>query len=295
MAAPSQRPTSTSSLPGVTIEAGKERQALRLKVDHFVGAVMVQPWDEALSRWNEPVCPLVAGLPQAFGEFILWRVTRAATEAHAPIAGRKCQPNLFVVASHTPEQLLEKWWARDRWMYDTRHGIEPVESFIHSKRPIHAWYNSELLCGSGAPAIPGGTALAIASVVTGSAMNGGGGSSSFALGAPTCTDGIDTHLSYADAHSIASAIVVVDLRQMKSATIQQLADYVALVGLADMRLDADPGAAPSILQLFAAHATAPQGLTRWDRALLYSIYNTRQADKQQVQDLESTMVQRIAP
>jgi hypothetical protein len=93
-------------------------------------------------------------------------------DAHAAIAGRKCQPNLFVVASHTPEPLLEKWWARDRWMYDTRHGIEPVESFIHSKRPIRAWYNSDLVCGSGAPAISGGTALAIASVVTGS-MTGG--------------------------------------------------------------------------------------------------------------------------
>jgi hypothetical protein len=290
MAAAPQHPASNGSLPGVTIEAGKERQALRLEVDHFVSAVIVQPWDEALSRWNEPVCPLVAGLPQAFGEFILWRVTRVAMDAHVPIAGRKCHPNLFVVATDAPEQLLDKWWARDRWMYDTRHGIEPVESFIHSKRPIHAWYNSELVCGSGAPAVPGGTALAIASVVT-----GGGGSSTFALGAPTCTDGIDTHLSYADVRSIASAIVVVDLRQMKSATIQQLADYVALVGLADVRMDADPGAAPSILRLFAGHATAPQGLTAWDRALLYSLYNTRQADKQQIPDLESTMIQRIAP
>ena len=289
-AIPPQNPASNASLPGVTIQASKERQALRLKVEHFVGSVIVQPWDEAISRWNEPVCPLVAGLPQAFGEFILWRVTRAAMVARAPIAGQKCQPNFFVVASNAPEQLLEKWWARDRWMYDTRHGIAPVDSFIHSKKPVRAWYNSDLVCGNGAPAVSGGTALAIASVVT-----GGGGSSAFAAGAPTCTDGIDTHLNYADVRSISSAIVVVDLRRMKGATIQQLADYIALVGLADVRLDADPGAAPSILQLFAGHATAPQQLTAWDRALLYSLYNTRQADKQQVSDLESTMIQRIAP
>lgn len=88
---------------------------------------------------------------------------------------------------------------------------------------------------------------------------------------------------------------MVDLRRMKSVTIRQLADYVALVGLADLRVDADPGAARSVLRLFAGHATPPQGLTQWDRALLYSLYNTRQADKLQVQDLESTMVQRIAP
>jgi hypothetical protein len=74
-----------------------------------------------------------------------------------------------------------------------------------------------------------------------------------------------------------------------------LADYVALVGLVDVRLDADPGAAPSILRLFSGNPSAPPGLTPLDQALLYSLYNTRQADKQQVQDMESTMVSRIAP
>lgn len=295
VAVPLQQVATSGRLPGVTIEASKERQALRLKVDGFVSSVIVQPWNEAISRWNEPVCPLVAGLPQAFGEFILRRITQAAMAARAPIAGEKCHPNLFVVASPLPEQLLEKWWARDRWMYDTRHGVEPVRSFIESKRPVRAWYNSALVCGGGAPAVSGGTALAIASVISGGGMMGGGGSSAFGAGAPTCTDGIDTHLSYADVRSIASAIVVVDLSRMKQVTIQQLADYIALLGLADVRADVDPGGAPSILRLFAAHATAPQGLTQWDRALLYSLYNTRQADKRQLQDLESTMLQRIAP
>jgi hypothetical protein len=70
---------------------------------------------------------------------------------------------------------------------------------------------------------------------------------------------------------------------------------VALVGLADVRLDADPLVAPSILQLFAGHATAPPGLTPWDQALLYSLYTTRQTDKEQVENIESSMVRRIAP
>lgn len=290
VAAPLQQAGTRASLPGVTIEASKERQALRLKVDGFVSSVIVQPWDEAISRWNEPVCPLVAGLPQAFGEFILRRITRAAMAAGAPIAGEKCHPNLFVVATPVPEQLLKQWWRRDRWMYDTRHGLEPIRSFIGSKRAVRGWYNRDLMCGDGSPAVSGGTALAIASMIS-----GGGGSATLAAGAPTCTNGVDTHLSYAAVQSIGSAIVVVDLHQLKHVTIQQLADYVALLGLADVRADVDAGSAPSILRLFAGHATAPQGLTQWDRALLYSLYNTRQADKRQLQDLESTMLQRVAP
>jgi hypothetical protein len=41
--------------------------------------------------------------------------------------------------------------------------------------------------------------------------------------------------------------------------------------------------------------TPPRGLTRWDKALLYSLYNTGHSDKLQVSEMESAMVKRIAP
>jgi hypothetical protein len=274
-------------LPKVTIEAAKE-QALRREVQRFVAAVVVRPWDESLMRWDVPVCPLVAGLHKRFGEFILWRISKAATDAGAPLAGRACHPNLFVIATDAPDLLLKKWWARNPGMYDRRHGTEPIRRFIDSSLPVRVWYNSALGCGTGAPVNPGASTLTIASTVV-----LGGGSSSFGPGAPTCTDGIDTHLNYADTRSISSAIVVIDSRQMKTASIQQLADYIALIGLADLRADADPGTTPSILRVFVGRRPPPRGLTLWDRALLYSLYTTRQEDKAQVQDMESTMVRRI--
>ncbi|HJS90035.1 MAG TPA: hypothetical protein VJ738_08745 [Steroidobacteraceae bacterium] len=278
---------SDTPLPKVTIEAARE-QGLRRKVHQYVAAVVVRPWDETLLRWNAPVCPLVAGLPKAFGEFILRRISRAALNAHAPLAGKVCRPNLYVVATGEPDLFLKKWWARNPRMYDRRHGLIPLRRFLESSRPVRVWYNGALGCGDGAP-VPGGSSLSIATV------EGTGPSSAFAAAAPTCTDGIDTHLSYADTESLSSAIIVIDLRKLKQTNIGQLADYIALVGLADVRLDADPDAAPSILRLFAPHASAPPGLTVWDRALLYSLYNTRQQDKEQVSDMESTMVGRIAP
>lgn len=275
---------SDTRLPKVTIEAARE-QALRRKVHRFVAAVVVRPWDETLLRWNAPVCPLVAGLPRAFGEFILRRISRAALDARAPLAGKVCRPNLYVVATGEPDLFLKKWWARNPRMYDTRHGLLAVRKFLESSRPVRVWYNGALGCGDGGAVIQGGSALTLAEV------NG----SAFSSPAPTCTDGIDTHLSYADTQSLSSAIIVIDLRKLKQTNIGQLADYIALIGLADVRLDADPNATPSILRLFAAHTSAPRGLTRWDRALLYSLYNTRQQDKEQASDMESTMISRIAP
>jgi hypothetical protein len=278
-----------AGLPAVTIKAAKE-QALRREVHRFVAAVVVRPTDETLWRWNAPVCPLVAGLPGPFGEFILRRISKAAADAHAPLAGKVCHANLFVVGTNAPDLLLKTWLAREPLMYDTRNGFEPITRFLNSKRPIRVWYNSALRCGDDGPIIPGASTLSIASM---DHAMGAGGSSAFGPGAPSCTDGIDSHLNYADTRDIFSALVVIDGRQMKNVDIQQLADYVALAGLADVRLDVDPGAAPTILSLFAGHGTPPRGLTQWDRALLYSLYNTRQQDKQQVRDMESTMVRRV--
>jgi hypothetical protein len=277
-----------AGLPAVTIEAAKER-VLRREVHRFVTTVVVRPTDETLWRWNTPVCPLVAGFPKGFAEFILRRISKAAVDAHAPLAGKVCHPNLFVVGTNAPGLLLKKWLAREPLMYDTRNGFGPVQQFLESQRPVRVWYNTDLGCEDGGPVSPGGVALSIATVAQSAA------GPSFMVGAPTCTDGIDTHLNYADTRDIFSALVVIDGRQMKKVDIQQLADYVALAGLAHVRLDVDPGAAPTILGLFAARGKPPVGLTRWDRALLYSLYNTRQQDKQQLGDMESTMVSRIAP
>ena len=274
-------PTPQSHL-GVTIEAAKQRQALRQEVDHFVDAVVTEPRDDAPYRWAEPVCPLVAGLPRAAGELILQRISQAAVDARAPLDGRVCHPNLFVVVIDSPERLLQEWWARDRQMYayDT-NGIEAVESFVHSGRPIRAWYNTGLRCNGGVSFGPGISPM---------------------LGIdlpnflPLACKLADSRLSRSSiATNITSAIVVVDLRQMKQVSVGQMADYIALVGLAGLRLDADPGPQQSILRLFAAGESAPQGLSTWDRALLYSLYNTDQWVVLQLSEIKATMVSRLAP
>jgi len=89
---------------------------------------------------------------------------------------------------------------------------------------------------------------------------------------------------------------VADMNKLhqRHVTLGQLADYVSLVGLADIDLDADGAGAPTILRLFH-DPNPPQELTPWDRALLYSLYNTSQSGKLQMTDMEVSMVERIAP
>jgi len=131
-----------TKLETVTIQAARARKELRRRVSRFVFSVVVSHMNDSLPRWNEPICPLIAGLPRAQGEYILARISQVATAAHAPLAGEHCKPNLFVIATPYPQTLLEKWWARDTRMYNICSGVGGVETFIHSKSPIRVWYNT---------------------------------------------------------------------------------------------------------------------------------------------------------
>jgi len=288
----SQRASATSSaasqpkLSGITIQATRERQALRRRVNKFVNTVLVRHWNETIVRWDVPICLLVAGLPRQYGEFVFERISQAAKDAHARLAKKDCHPNLYVVVTDDPEQLLKKWWNRDPMMYNTQEGIEPVWSFIKSKRPIRVWHNKDTRCRGGAP-ISSGSAAALVGI--GSDLPG--------VSPPVAMGGgcMDTLLQYGAIRYITSAVVVVDGRQTKNVSLGQMADYVALVGLARVRADAsDRAPVQSILSLFG-HGKPPQGLTAWDRALLYALYNTDESDKVRVQELEWVMTNRIVP
>jgi hypothetical protein len=277
-----QSADATAPLPQVTVESPRER-ALRRQVDHFITAVIVQPSSDAFDRWSIPICPLVAGLPKAFGELILERISKAAADAHAPLAGKDCRPDLFVVAHNDVGQLLKTWWARDPMTYNYHdQGIGAVKHFFRSKQPIRAWYNTRWEDSGDGDCMPEMPAAALGSHVP------------QGIDVQTCT-GRASRLTYASTGAnIVSAVIVIDMGRMKGMTTRQLADYIALIGLADVRLDADPSPVPSILELFG-HATPPQGLTQWDRALLYSLYDTSREDRLQLPEMETTMVSRVAP
>jgi len=93
-----------------------------------------------------------------------------------------------------------------------------------------------------------------------------------------------------------SAIVVVDPVQVSKLNIGQLADYIGLVGLAEINLDKDLGEAPSILKVFAASEMAPQPLemTTWDKALLQALYATSQDNRLQLSKIKRETLELIA-
>lgn len=265
-----------ASLDTVTIEAHRQ---LQRQVDHFVSSVMVQYLNDSLARWDEPICPLVAGLDRDRAEFMLGRISAVATNAGARMADEHCHdPNFYVVVTSEPDRLVKKWFARNPYMYDRSAGWVGISRYLHSPYPVRCWYNRQFLNTDGS---------------TASTDTLASGFSGLTIGIPTSHSVIGTRISYSAVQGLSSVIIVVDSGQMATLNIGQLADYVAMVGLAEVRLGANTGSVPTILGLFGETANTPQGLTDWDRSLLYSLYSTRQASLMQVGAIKASMVKRI--
>ena len=267
-------------LDSITVQARKDREKLEQEVSQFVGAAMVHRWGEGLLRWQTPVCPLVAGMPRETGEFILRRVSQAARNAGAPLAPEQCKANFLILVTAEPDQLLAGLLRKQPRIFDLAHGLGAVHHFLQTERPVRVWYNVQ---DQGDDAGMG-TAVAVTGTSSPSAKAADWPSARLP----------NSRLTYTVSKSIYTAIIAVDLHRMNNVNIGQLADYAAMVGLAEINMDRTVDVAPSILQLFGATGDAPsEGMSVWDQALLKSLYGSRANDAAQMSAMETRIADDI--
>jgi hypothetical protein len=88
-------------------------------------------------------------------------------------------------------------------------------------------------------------------------------------------------------------VIVIDANQTSHTTVGALADYVAMVTLAQINPDAETAGAPTILNLFTqAAAPRPTELTSWDLAYLRGLYESSDAPRSTRQQ-EGQIVRRM--
>lgn len=276
--APAESPPdqSRTKLDTVTVEAKRERAALARRVKKFVSGITRVPFQDSLAQWEKenPVCFAVAGMTRAYGEFTLNRLSRIAEAAGAPLAPDNCKPNFYVIATAVPTELVTAWSKHNFWIFG-HVGAKKIDDFASASTPVRVWYNVGRYNADGTAC----TGASLASI-----MN--------PLEAPFCEGG--GLIQWGTVRDLFSVIVLIDTRSTKGITFEQLAAYIAMVGLAEIRADANVGDAPTILRLFsdAAHAPA-EGLSAWDTAYLKALYHTDHSGRTQFLDVGKSMVEEI--
>jgi hypothetical protein len=268
---PSDAPKTT--IDSTTVMAPRDRATVEREVRTFVNAITVKPGDESLARWQLqiPLCPMVAGMQNSDGEYILSRISKIAATAGAPLAPEHCKGNFYVIVTSDPDGVLKAWMKRDVRMFgdEADQGGTKIREFA-ADRPVRVWYNTEFYNLDGTPLgnnVEGRTNLAAAA----------------------------SRIDINNYRALSSIIAIVDARRMKGVSFGQIASYVAMVGLAQIRSEANVSEAPTILNLFAGPEKAPTGLTSWDQSFLKAVYGTRITDRAQIAAIKTAVVQDVAP
>lgn len=138
-------------------------------------------------------------------------------------------------------------------------GRDEMQKFLQSEAPVRWWHVSRVKGRDGAEI----------------AMSSGGGSAQ----KPTMTlHGGSARLSSTTRQDFASAIIIVDARRLGGVTLGAFADYLAMVGLAQIDSEADTAEQLTILNLFAEPQPDDEplkGMTAWDLAYLKGLYEAR--------------------
>jgi hypothetical protein len=274
-------------LDQITVEARRERAIVEHQVSSYVSAISVAPSRESLARWSTPICPLVAGLPREHGEFVLTRLSKIAADAGVPLAPENCRGNFYVIVTADPDALLKAWVKRDISLFGDAGGTK-IRAFLNSSWPVRVWYNADLGTADGLP-LTAHDGSDSGSVAMGPTMGGGP-----LQGVPANDHALGFRLKHDEVRGLSSVIVLIDSRRARGVSFGQLADYVGLIGLAELRLDANVGEAPTILRLFSTSGKAPPpGLSPWDQYFLKALYHTEQSDVMQLSEIKISIVRDV--
>ena len=247
----------------VTVTGTKSRQAIHDFVQAFTVPTRVTG---KLARWEDGACPTAKGIPAAFAGFIVQRVRTVAAAVGAPVGGASCRPNIEVVFTSQPQAFMDdvRKKAPDvLGYYDNAEERLKAATVTH---PIQSWYVTQTVDVRGKVEVDsshsGGLQITVSprlppifiphahqANVSGSRVG----------------DGLHS--------SFYHVLIVADPSKLGAYEIGPLADYIAMLSLAQLdSLDICPGL-PSIISLLASGcAERTDALSANDTAYLKGLY-----------------------
>ncbi|WP_298162927.1 hypothetical protein [Brevundimonas sp.] len=248
----------------------------------FVGEVAEPNNNRGLARWRESVCVGVINLRGEVAGYIADRVSTVAGDLGLEVGEAGCRPNLLVVATADGSTLagnLVEDRVRAFRMGGTGmdRGGAALRDFVATDRPVRWWQMSAPVdseTGLLAVRLPGECRDPCASPLD---------------YAPVVNIFAASRLRTQIVDNLIRAVVIVDVDEVSDLSVLQLADYIAMVSLAQIDPDADTSGYASILNVFD-DPQGSQSLTDWDLAYLGGLYGAehnqinRRAGRSQIVD-----------
>jgi hypothetical protein len=262
-ALPTESSQKSETLQEVTVTAN--RISLEQRVSKFVYQIASLQNKEGIARWRVPVCPYVGGVSKEDAEYSSNRIVQIARTAGIPTSVKTCNPNLLIVVTADPKGFFSGMTNRSRILVFAGAHPSVVDGFIRAGGPVKVWYKTNV-------ATPDGKILA----------NSDQTETERGMFGPPRVSPETSYIKLSVIWGMGQVLVVVDKARLQSVALGQFADYVAMIGLSQIKVGAPLGDAPTILKLFdGAPHDAPEGISDWDLAFLKSLYSTESTSKGQ--------------
>ena len=250
----------------VVVGTAPTREVVRRFVDQMS---ISSPSTNQLARWDRRICPGVAGLKTRYAEFLIDRIAQRAHAVEIDVGRPGCRPNVLIVVTPEPDDIARELSTRHKSAMGLLNeygrsslGRRHLRTFVNSDAPVRWWHVNRTHTYDG-------FAVAPAPAAPDSLLGLPGDLPVMQL------SGNASRIDRTTRQDFASAFIIVDTGALSGIGFnwEGLADYLAMVTLAQLDPSADTSGYPTILNLFAEDHRV-RALTDWDAAYLRGLYST---------------------
>ena len=256
--------TSASTDNEVIIVQGQKKQiaqALRELIKPSGGA-------EQLARFEDDVCPLVAGMPRDWTAVMTRMIRDNVVAVGGKVGKAKCSINAVVIFIDQPLELVKALAEAEPGFFS----MTPRELtyFTAAQRPVTSWHVTDTRDRDGKELASMGS------------MTAGSAGGSVPTDAKIVRQASASRLYSNIREDMLTGFVVVDRQATVGKSLRQLADLATMHLLLDVKQDVGAKDSGSILSLFEprqADVTAPRSMSRFDRGALAGFYTQRENNR----------------
>jgi hypothetical protein len=242
---------------------GEIENDLRIYIDKFLTQVAKPARGRGYARWHRSVCIGVHNLEGSAAHYVVDRISREAIDLGLEPGEPGCTPQVNIVFATNAKETASLMVAREPRVFrpmagfaGTDLGRAALDEFVNSERAVRWWHVSMPVSAHN-----GGLAIEVPA----------GRTCGEAYCPPQVTVEGPSRIHNGTIDQLWDVIIIVDATKLIGTTWQQLADYLAVVSLAQINPRTNPAEFDSILNLFSNPA-AYSGLTDWDRSYLKALY-----------------------
>jgi hypothetical protein len=258
------------STESVTVTGTKDRQA----IESFVQSLAVPTRAaEKLARWQQGICPVAVGLKPAFLNFITQHLKDIAAQVGAPVnSSPSCEHNIAIVFTTAPQALADNARKKKPALLGYHENQEQLDKLATVSHPIQAWYMTATQDAHGQTTPDSGKTTGEGLVLMfQDPVSGAQYSITYPSAHAAATN--DSHLGDGLRSTLFNIVIVADPTKLGDYQIGALADYIAMLALAQITLPDGCQQLPSVLNMLAAGcAQKTDALTDNDIAYLKGLY-----------------------